>query len=271
MYDQEIVFEDRADAGRRLARLLDPYRNERPLVLGLPQGGVVVAAEVARALGAPLEVLVVEKLGRPFCPECVVGAIAPSGVALIQPNHGWSGAEVQRLLAWAAAELERRARRYRGAAGLPDVTGRTVLLVDDGVATGLTARTAIAALRVQRPKHLVFAAPVAASGPAGHLRALADDFVCLATPAEFFAVGQGYLRFDAVSDAHVLSLLREALLNRPVHTSCSVSEGAGPFKLPVEHPRMKRLRAEHQHRRAAELSAPSTHGNASSDALRNSP
>jgi predicted phosphoribosyltransferase len=215
-----MLFRDRTDAGRALARRLRPYAN-RPdvLVLALPRGGVPVAYEVARALGAPLDVFLVRKLGVPGQEELAMGAIATGGTRVL--NDEVVGAlqipdEVIDSVAEAEwRELERRGRAYRGDRPLPEVRGRTVILIDDGLATGTTMRAAVAALRRQGPKRIVVAVPVAAVSSCEEFRDLVDDVLCVQTPEPFYAVGSWYEDFSQTSDAEVHALLEHAAEDHP--------------------------------------------------------
>jgi putative phosphoribosyl transferase len=205
------VFADRQEAGRRLAPLLERYREERPVVLALPRGGVPVGREVARALGAPLDVLVVRKIGAPIQPELGMGAVAEGGARFLDPRvvHAVSATdeEVEQIVAAESAEVQRRVARYRGGRTLPDLTGRTVLLVDDGIATGGTMRAGIRALRSLGAGKIVVAAPVAAAETARTLETEADEVVCLLTPEDLWAIGAWYVDFGQVSDEEVVALL----------------------------------------------------------------
>jgi predicted phosphoribosyltransferase len=215
------VFRDRRDAGRVLAGLLDQYR-KRPdvLVLGLPRGGVPVAYEVAMALGAPLDVFVVRKLGVPGREEMAMGAIASGGVIVLNDDvvRGLDiGPGVIRQVAEREGrELVRREQAYRGDRGLPDVSGRTVILVDDGLATGASMRAAIQALRRLKPARIVVAVPAAPESSCRELSELVDEAVCASTPSPFFAVGQSYWNFAQTTDEEVRDLLRAAAQTRPV-------------------------------------------------------
>lgn len=208
------MFEDRAAAGQALATLLAARHFPDPVVLGLPRGGVPVAFEVARALGAPLEVLVARKLGAPGNPEYALGAIAEGGAVVLEDEavaeSGAGEAELARLVEQETAELARRVRAYRGDRPLPPLAGRTAILVDDGIATGRTALAAVRALRRLGPRRLVLAAPVAAAETAAKLRGEVDELVCLAEPELFFAVGSWYERFGQTSDDEVRELLERA-------------------------------------------------------------
>ncbi|WP_243338059.1 phosphoribosyltransferase family protein [Anaeromyxobacter soli] len=209
-----MIFDDRSQAGRLLAAALEGYRGERPVVLGLTRGGVPVAYEVARALGAPLDVLVVRKLGAPGDPEYAVGAIAEGGAVYVSRDAvretGLSEEEVAVLAEREAAELQRRVRAYRGSREPPDVAARTVILVDDGVATGATARAAARAARRWGAARVALAAPVIAAQTAAELRPDLDDVVALERPRDFRAVGAWYRRFAQVGDAEVLSCVERA-------------------------------------------------------------
>jgi predicted phosphoribosyltransferase len=205
-----MTFQDRYDAGRRLAQALEQYRDEDPVILGLPRGGVVVAYEIARSLAAPLDVLVVRKLGAPGAQEFAIGAIAP-GATLLSRNLV-AGLRVPReylarIIAREADELARRERVYRGTQGPLEVEGRTVILVDDGLATGATAQAAVESLRRRGPKKIVFAAPVCSADGAKALEEVADAVVCLECPADFGAVGYWYRAFSPTTDAEVIECL----------------------------------------------------------------
>jgi predicted phosphoribosyltransferase len=208
-------FLDRREAGRRLAADLAQYANRADVrVLALPRGGVPVAFEVARALDAPLDVFVVRKLGVPGHEEYAMGAIATGGVVLLNDevvrSVGVSDASVQRVLRDERRELERREHRYRGDRAPPDVAGRTVILVDDGLATGSTMLAAVAALRAERPAQIVVAVPVASSESCEAMRRAADKVVCSVTPEPFYAVGLWYDDFSQTSDDEVHELLEQA-------------------------------------------------------------
>lgn len=205
-------FHDRRDAGRRLAQGLDRYRGAADLlVLALPRGGVEVGAEVARRLGAPLDVILVRKLGVPGHEELAMGAIASGGIrVLAQDVVDMLGISEQEIAAVAAAEedeLDRRERLYRGRRPPPEVRGKTVILVDDGLATGASMRAAAAVVAGQGPRRLVIAVPVAPPSTCAELRALGHEVVCGATPEPFHSVGEWYERFDQTSDDEVRRLL----------------------------------------------------------------
>jgi len=204
-------FHDRRDAGRRLAGLLAHYR-ERPdvIVLGLPRGGVPVAFEVAQALGAPLDVFVVRKLGFPGHEEFAMGAIATGGVRVMNPEVAQFNvpqAAIDAVAAREEAELARRETLYRGPRPAPKLTGRIVILVDDGLATGATMRAAAAAVQQQAPARLVVAVPVGAPETCAALRAEVDEVVCAVTPPVFRAVGLWYGHFAQTDDDEVHALL----------------------------------------------------------------
>jgi putative phosphoribosyl transferase len=214
-----VIFADRYDAGRRLAAVLGRHRVEHPLVLGLPRGGVVVAYEIATALGAELDVLVVRKLGVPGAEEFALGAIA-SGAVLVNRSLatqlGISEQDCERIVSREAEELARRERAYRGNRPPIHAEGRTVILVDDGLATGASAQAAIASIRRQRPRQIIFAAPVCSPDGADALRRMVDEVVCLETPADFQAVGLWYRDFTPTSDTEVIRCLRQAQLGSRV-------------------------------------------------------
>jgi len=208
-------FRDRAEAGRLLAELLQGYAGrDDVVVLALPRGGVPVGYEVAKALGAPLDVFAVRKLGVPGREELAMGAIASGGL-LVLDRHlinslGISNSKIQRAVAAELRELERREAAYRGGRGPPELTGKTVILVDDGLATGSTMRAAALAVRERRPGRVVVAVPVAAAQTCDEFRDDVDEIVCAVTPRPFHAVGVWYEDFSQTSDEEVRELLAQA-------------------------------------------------------------
>jgi predicted phosphoribosyltransferase len=205
-------FRDRNEAGRRLAEKLAAYANRTDvLVLALPRGGVPVAYEVARALGAPLDVFVVRKLGVPGYEELAMGAVASGGVRVLNDQLvqrlGIPKYVIDAVAAREEQELARRERLYRGGRPPPDVRGRTVILVDDGLATGATMRAAVMALRQLQPARIVVAVPTASSETCEELRPEVDDIVCATTPEPFLAVGHSYEDFSQTTDDEVRDLL----------------------------------------------------------------
>ncbi|MFI7440110.1 phosphoribosyltransferase [Nonomuraea indica] len=206
------VFADRAEAGALLAERLPHVRG--PVVLALPRGGVAVALPIARRLGGVLDVLVTRKIGYPPSPELGVGAIAEGGEPVLDlrllHRLGMTPESVADVVAAERRELARRVEVYRGRRPLPDLAGREVIVVDDGLATGGTARAALRAVRARGPGHLTLAVPVGARETVEAMRREADEVVVLAVPADFRAVGQWYERFEQLSDADVLGLLAEA-------------------------------------------------------------
>ena len=208
------LYRDRPDAGRQLAARLDRFRKEQPLVVGLPRGGVPVAYEVADALGAPLDVVIVRKLGAPIQPELAMGAIGEEGACVLNPELvetlGVGTDELDALEERERGELDRRQLLYReGGEPLP-VAGRTVILVDDGIATGSTATAAARVLRARGARRIVLAVPVAPPGAEERFTAEVDEFVCPSQPAGFFAVGAYYEHFAQTTDEDVIELLRRA-------------------------------------------------------------
>ena len=210
-----MLYHDRHDAGRELARKLPEYRDRADvIVLALPRGGVPVAYEVARELHAPLDVFVVRKLGTPGQPELAMGAIASGGVRVLNEDVVQALAipesAIERVAQEEAEELRRRERQYRGSRPPLEVSGRTAILVDDGLATGSTMRAAARALRLERASKIVVAVPVAARQSCDTVRLEADEVVCGAMPEPFYAVGQWYRDFEQTSDDEVRALLDRA-------------------------------------------------------------
>jgi predicted phosphoribosyltransferase len=212
---QGRLFRDRHEAGRILAELLDRYRDrEDVVVLALPRGGVPVGYEVATALGAPLDAFLVRKLGTPGHEELAMGAIASGGVVAINDDVtrdlGIRPEHLRRVAETENRELLRREQAYREGRPPPNVAGRIVILVDDGLATGSSMRAAITALRQHDPKQIVVAVPTAPELTCRELQAEVDEIVCARTPSPFFAVGRSYLDFSEVGDEEVRDLLRQA-------------------------------------------------------------
>jgi putative phosphoribosyl transferase len=208
-------FRDRRDAGRRLANRLRTYAG-RPdvLVLALPRGGVPVAYEVAYALGAAFDVFLVRKLGMPGHEEFAIGAIASGGVRVLNDetlqDYGVTPEQVAAIVDAEQRELERRERHYRGNRPFPEVRGRTVILIDDGLATGSTMRAAVAALRAEHPARVVVAVPTAPAETCADLQSVVDEMICLITPEPFYAVGLWYEDFSQTTDEEVRDLLDRA-------------------------------------------------------------
>src|SRR4051794_19860325 len=209
-------FRDRTDAGRRLAARLGRYAGrDDVIVLALPRGGVPVGAEVAQALHAPLDVFLVRKLGVPGHEELAMGAVATGGVRVLNEQVVRAlhipDQVIDAVARWELEELARRERLYRGDRPPPDVRGRTVILVDDGLATSATMLAAVRALRQQQPARIVVAVPIASRDTCELLRDEADDVICAATPDPFYAVGLWYENFEQLTDEEVRELLARAL------------------------------------------------------------
>jgi predicted phosphoribosyltransferase len=212
---EQTVFRDRREAGRLLAEKLSTYAgNPGVVVLGLPRGGVPVAFEVARALAAPLDVFLVRKLGVPGHEELAMGAVASGGVVVLNDDViarlGIAPEEIDAVAAKETAELARREQLYRSGRTSPEFSGRTVILVDDGLATGATMRAAITALRQSGPARIIVAVPTAAPDICEEFKKQADEIVCYMTPAPFLAVGRWYEDFGQTTDNEVCALLAQA-------------------------------------------------------------
>ena len=219
---KKTIFKDRVEAGQLLAGELKRYRDrDDVIVLGLPRGGVPVAYEVARHLHAPLDVIVVRKLGVPGYEELAMGAIASGGIRVMNEAvvraFGITRDAIEQTVAAQLKELHRREQAYRGHEGTPEIEDMTVILVDDGIATGSTIHAAVDALRQQAPKRIIIAVPTTSTDARAMLEPLADDFIALITPDDFRAVGQWYEDFAQTSDAEVTQLLaKSALLHQPI-------------------------------------------------------
>jgi putative phosphoribosyl transferase len=208
-----MPFKDRFDAGRQLASALARYKDHRPVVLALPRGGVPVAAEVAAALDAPLDLVLVRKIGVPFQPELAMGAVVDGAAPIIVRNEevielaGIDEPTFEAVCEKELGEIERRRKRYLGTRERIEVAGRAVILIDDGIATGATTRAALRAIRLREPKRLILAVPVAPTESLKRLREDADEVVCLEDYEFFGAIGSYYADFRQVSDKEVVDVL----------------------------------------------------------------
>lgn len=224
-------FRNRQDAGRKLAAELAVYADQGPIILALPRGGVPVGYEVARALHAPLDVWVVRKIGVPWHPELGVGAVCEGGYLYLSreilERVGLSEEELSGVIERERAEVEQRVRKFRGRRPPPQLRGRVVILVDDGIATGGTVRVALRALRAEEPGKLVLAVPVAAPDIVDALATDVDRIVSLLTPRDLYAIGLWYEDFEQVTDDEVVRLLERAREQLPGDTGPTGGKGAG--------------------------------------------
>lgn len=222
-----MLFQDRTDAGRKLAQALTKYKASQPAILALPRGGVPVAAEVAAALDAPLDLVLVRKIGVPNQPELAMGAVTDGKEPAVVRNNeiietcGVSRREFDALCKEELAEIERRRKRYLGDRARTELTGQVVIIVDDGIATGATTLAAIKAVRNRKPKQLVLAVPVAALETIKRLHAEVDAVVCLVSPRELGAIGYFYSDFRQVDDEEVVAILKRFPAKRELHASNS--------------------------------------------------
>lgn len=209
------IFKDRTDAGQKLAEKLFEYKKNRPLVLALPRGGVPVGYEVAKALGAPLDTIVARKIGAPSNPEFGVGAIAPGDVLVLNAetlhSFGLKQEDLDRIIKQEKQELERRVIRYKSGEWSKNIPINTIIVVDDGLATGVTTRAALESVKAAyEPKKLIFASPVCARQSLGSLKPYADKIVCVLEPENLMAIGEWYEDFPQTSDEEVLHYLNKA-------------------------------------------------------------
>ncbi len=215
-----MPFKDRSDAGRQLAKALAAYKSQQPVILALPRGGVPVAAEVAAALNAPLDLILVRKIGVPFQPELAMGAVVDGGAPIIVRNEdvirhaGIDESEFKAVCDEEFGEIERRRQHYLGSRKRVDISGRTAIVIDDGVATGATTRAALRATRMRKPKRLVLAVPVAPTDSLPALHGDADDVVCLEDHEFFGAIGFYYTDFSQVPDKEVIEILQRFPVQR---------------------------------------------------------
>jgi putative phosphoribosyl transferase len=206
-----LMFKNRADAGLKLVQKLECYREQNPIILAMPRGGVVVAAEVARGLNAPLDVVVARKIGAPGQEEYAIGAVAEDVVLIneeVRQIYSPEDPVIKEIIAKEKKELARRIELY-SPQGLPPVSGRVIIVVDDGIATGQSAKAALLALKKKNPLRLVLAVPVAPYDSVIALKSYCDEVICLSTPTNFYAVGQWYQDFSQVNDDQVLRILDE--------------------------------------------------------------
>lgn len=209
-----MVYKDRREAGAKVASRLMHYRDKADvIVLALPRGGVVNGSEIARLLNVPLDIIIIRKIGFPGQPELAIGAVSETGAVVLNEDivsayrikKDYIEGEIERH----REEISRRKALYRGGKGIPPLAGKTVILVDDGVATGATMKAAISTLKEERPARLVVALPVASQEAEAEIKEMVDEWVCLMAPMEFMAIGNFYEDFSQVSDEEVVELLRK--------------------------------------------------------------
>jgi len=219
--EDAVPFKDRSDAGRRLAAALVEYKGQRPVILALPRGGVPVAVEVVALFNAPLDLILVRKIGVPFQPELAMAAVVDGGAPLIVRNEGVirlagiDEPDFKVICDRELAEIERRRQRYLGKRERVEIAGRIAIVIDDGIATGATTRAALRATRVRSPKRVVLAVPVAPTKSLVEMREEADDVVCLEDYSAFGAIGYYYSDFTQVSDEEVIAMLRRFPAREP--------------------------------------------------------
>ncbi len=219
-----MPFKNRSDAGRKLAKALASYKEQQPVILALPRGGVTVAVEIAAALNAPLDLILVRKIGVPFQPELAMGAVVDGGAPIIVRNEdvirlaGIDESEFKAICDSELAEIDRRRQRYLGSRQRADISGHTAIVIDDGIATGATTRAALRATRMRNPERLVLAVPVAPTSAVAELRSEADDVICLEDHKFFGAIGAYYADFNQVSDDEVIEVLKRFPVRKSAKT-----------------------------------------------------
>lgn len=212
-----MLYKDRQDAGLQLAEKLLKYKDEKPIIIALPRGGVVLGYEIAKMLNAPLDIIVARKIGAPSQPELGVGAIAPHGVRIL--NNGLietlriSELQLEQIIEKETMEMNRRLELYRGEFSPLDLYEKTVIVVDDGIATGISDKAAVLSVKYLYPKKVILAVPVCPGNTAEKFRKYVDEFICMNEPQDFYAVGVYYEKFDQVNDEEVINLLKEAREN----------------------------------------------------------
>lgn len=207
-----MLYKDRKDAGRQLAEKLKKYINENPIIIALPRGGVVVGYEVSKILHAPLDVVVPRKIGSPFNPEFGIGAIAPNGVCILDDESvkftGISELQLFEVIEKETVEMNRRTNLYRKDCAPLDFTDKTIIVVDDGIATGVSTKAAVLSIKKMNPRKIVLAVPVCPLNTEEKFKKDVDEFMCLNESPDFYAVGAFYLDFDQISDFEVIDLLQ---------------------------------------------------------------
>lgn len=212
-----MIFKDRQEAGEKLAEKLIKYADEKPVIIALPRGGVVLGYEVAKKLNAPLDIIVARKIGAPFNPELGIGAIAPNGIRILNveaiQHFGISEIEIEKIIKKETEEMERRIKLYRKDRPALDLHKKTVIVIDDGLATGVSTRAALLAIKTMSPKKTILAVPVSPPHTADKFRKKVDEFICLGEPQDFYAVGAYYDNFEQTSDEEVINLIQKAKEN----------------------------------------------------------
>jgi len=214
MFDENYQYKDRLEAGNILGLKLMEKVSNNTVVIGIPRGGVVVAARVAEMLNNPLDIIIPRKIGAPFNPEVAIGAVTQDGTVLLNSHvmatYNIEEKEIETLIQEQVAEIKRRMVKYRGSADYPDYSGKLIILVDDGIATGFTARAAVQSLKnMFRPRRIILAAPVMPADTITRLSGYVDEIVCPLTAEKFYAVGQFYKEFEQTTDAEVINLLHK--------------------------------------------------------------
>lgn len=209
-----MIYKNRQDAGQELAKKLKKYEKDNPIIIALPRGGVILGYEVAKTLKASLDIIVPRKIGAPSQPEYGIGAIAPEGVRILNMRAIESleitEAEIEYLTETEAKEMNRRMQLYREGLEALNLEGKTVIMVDDGIATGVSTKAAVISVRKMNPKKIILAVPVCPPNTAEKFRHEVDEFLCLCEPPDFYAIGEHYDDFKQISDEEVINLIKKA-------------------------------------------------------------